>query len=642
MNFIKDGKTEYSVLLPKDATPCNVYAFEELKRFTEMATGATLVAVDETGVGKKYFSIGRTELFDRENPELSDEGYAKDGFTLRTDVDGNILTLAKTDRGFLYAVYEFLERVLGVRFLSPDETVVPKHRDVEVDDLNVTSFPVFGLRTFLNYPTYPTGADYDYASRSRTLHNWFDFDEKHGGMPPLYSRMYRTHNSRFFVPAEKYGTPESTGYAGPYLTAEDGYDPHPEFYHSAEGHTPSWESGGFGPTIDWSNGIAEDGTLDESMPVSVAKIVIEEMKKDILANPTAEYFQLDQEDCVDPVTDRSLIEKYRASGVVIRFCNVIARELQKWADETLNGRKIKLVTFAYQQTMEAPVRLTEDGRYEPLDPTVIPADNLYIRLAYMSFNYLPYGDYRQPKVSLEISESWAAVCKHFWFWGYDSNFNDYIPYNPTLTQITGSCRYMHKLGVEYFIMLSSYNERYDWQADMKQYIWMKLLWDDTLDTEVLRREYLQGYYRSVWKYVDAMIELFEARIAEVAAALEVGHDEYNCYHEMVLPKNVSAELLEKAVGIIEEGEAQLQADVSLSEEERALLAQRLARVKLSPMWSLLKHFKEYYPAADRACEIELMKRLKKVWKQTGTVFMTEGETIEQHLTDLYGESFING
>lgn len=641
MNFIKNGKTEYSVLLPKKSTPCNEYAFEELKRFTEMATGVMLVATDEVTVGKKYFSIGKTSLFEREKADLSDEGYAKDGFTLKTDADGNIVTVAKTERGYLYAVYEFLEQVIGIRFLAPDETVIPKNRDIEVNALNFTSFPVFGLRTFLNYPTYPTGADFDYASRSRTLHNWFDFDEKYGGAPPLFSRKYRTHNARFFVPSEKYGTPESTGYSGRYLTVEEGYDPHPEFYHSAEGHTPHWESGAFGPTIDWTNGIADDGTLDESMSVSVAKIVIEEMKKDILANPTAEYFQLDQEDCVDPVTDRSLIEKYRASGVVIRFCNVVARELQKWADETLNGRKIKLVTFAYQQTMEAPVRQTEDGRYIPLDPTVLPADNLYIRLAYMSFNYLPYGDERQPKVSLEISKSWAAVCKHFWFWGYDSNFNDYIPYNATLTQIEGTCRYMHEMGVEYFIMLSSYNEKCDWQASMKQYIWMKLLWNDTLNAESLRKEYLQGYYRSVWKYVDAMVDLFETRLAEVVAALEVGHDEYNCYHEMVLPKNIGAELLEKAVEIIEEGEAQLQTDERISDEERTLLEQRLSAVKLTPLWSLLKHFREYYPSADRACEIELMKRIKKVWKQSGMIFMTEGETVEQHLTDLYGESFIN-
>ena len=65
------------------------------------------------------------------------------------------------------------------------------------------------------------------------------------------------------------------------------------------------------------------------MDVSVAKIVIEEMKKDIIANPHADFFIFEQEDVIDPITDKDLIEKYTASGVMIRFCNVIASELQK-------------------------------------------------------------------------------------------------------------------------------------------------------------------------------------------------------------------------------------------------------------------------------------------------------------------------
>ena len=636
--FVKAGKAEYDILLPAVPTAANEQAAEELAYYTEKSCGAKLKIVrgsySDTG---RYISIGKTALLAKSGVRADYEKLNGDGFMIKT-VGENILTDALTDRGFLYAAYEIIEKVIGVRFFSVDETYVPEQKDIIFPVMDITSVPAFRLRTYLNYPTYPDGWNEQFAAHTRTLHNWHSFDEKYGGSPPLFSRVQGTHNSRYFVPAEKYGTKESTGYEGKFLTPEEGYDPHPEFYHMAEGHEPVWSNGGYGPTIDWANGITEDGKLDESMDVSVAKIVIEEMKKDILANPDAEFFQIDQEDCVDPVTDKSLLEKYKASGVVIRFCNVVATELQKWADRELGGRKIKLVTFAYQQTMHAPVKKNEKGEYVPLDPTVIPVDNLYIRLAYMSFHYYPYGDYRQPAEVLEMTNSWASICKHFWFWGYDAIFNDYIVYNPTLGQISGTVKLMKKLGVEYFIMLAAYNEPHDWQSDMKQYAWMKLLWNENLDVKELTEEYLNGYYRSAAKYVKKMIAILDKRYDEVVASLEVGHDEYNCYHEIGVPKNIDGALVESAISAIKEGEKDVSEDITISEEEKNILLLRLARVKFTPLWMKLKYFKDFYPSASYDDEIKLAREVFDLRAFTGRVLKEETIKIEDYLKEKYNIS----
>lgn len=628
--LVKNGKALFSVLLPENPAAPLKQAAKEIIGFVRRSTGADmLVAEGEPSAERAYISLGRTVLWQTAGFDGDYSAFNNDGFKLKT-VGKNVVADAKTDRGFLYAAYEFIERVIGVRFFSPEETLVPQKDDIALPELDVFSAPAFKLRTYLNYPTYPAGWDEEYAAHSRTLHNWNDFSEKYGGKPPLFSRVQGTHNSRYFVPAEKYGTKESTGYEGEFLTKEQGYDPHPEFYHMAEGHEPKWEDGGFGPTIDWANGITEDGKLDESMPVSVAKIVIEEMKKDVLANPDAEFFQIDQEDCVEPVTDKSLIEKYKASGVVIRFCNVIATELQKWADKELNGRKINIVTFAYQQTMHAPVKKNEKGEYVPLDPTVVPVDNLYIRLAYMSFNYYGYGDYRQPPEVLEMTYSWASICKHFWFWGYDSNFNDYVVYNPTVGQIKDTVLLMKNMGVEYFIMLSSYNEAHDWQADMKQYVWMKLLWDKDLEVKPLLEEYLDGYYGIAADSVRKAVAVLDKRYDEVVAALEPGHDEYNCYHEIGLPKNIDGKLLENAAAAVAEGE-RIVKNSALSDAEKEKLLVRLARVKLTPEWTRLKFYKEFYPQASAADKAELLQEVSRLYKYAGMKFMCETIKIEDYL-----------
>ncbi len=637
--FVINGKSEFNIVIPTSYTPAEEYAAKELQHFVKECTGAKLIIKDEQQTNSEntpYFSVGRTCHRDKYFSD-AERGALGDGFILK-NIDGNIFVDAVTDRGFIYGVYEFIERYLGVRFLTADCTVTPKKKNVIVKNLNIKSVPSFKLRTFLNYPAYPFGKDEVFSTRNRTLHNWFVFDDKFGGKVNVFSRKCGTHNARYFVPAEKYGTRESTGYTGEF---DKDHQPHPEFYHSMEGHVPNWENANRGPTIDWANGITADGKLDESMEISVAKIVIEEMKKDVLANPHAEFFLFDQEDFVEPVTDKSLIEKYKASGVVIRFCNVVATELQKWADKELNGRRINLVTFAYQQTMYAPVKTNDKGEYEPIDQTVIPVDNLYIRLAYMSFHYYPYGDYRQPKIVLDMTNSWGAVCKHFWFWGYDSIFNDYYVYNPTFKQAEGTVKLMERMGVEYFIMLSSYDAPNDWQADLKNYFWMKLLWDTNKKIYPLRDEYLNGYYGSYAKYVKDMIKCFDKRYDKVVKALEVGHDEYNCYHEIGVPKNINSALIEKALYIITKGEEKLKRNKKLSEQEKEQMLIRLLRVKVTPLWMKYKYYNELYSSSDIEGKTALLKEIIHLTEYTNMKQKEEAVTLKEFLIKSNDEIYAN-
>ena len=78
------------------------------------------------------------------------------------------------------------------------------------------------------------------------------------------------HNFHLYVPFEKYG------------------NTHPEFYRFL------YINGETVPTIDLTNGIADDGSLDESMPVSVAKIVVEELIKTADEHPDAEVLTFTQ------------------------------------------------------------------------------------------------------------------------------------------------------------------------------------------------------------------------------------------------------------------------------------------------------------------------------------------------------------
>ena len=271
--FVCNGQSEYCVLLPENPTRAIEKAAEQLVRFVQECSGAVLPIVLEneyTG-GKKVFSIGKTEFLKSQQIPVDYHSLNGDGFLLKT-VDGDVITDAACARGFLYAVYEFLERVFGVRFFYVGITKTPQNKRVVLPNLDVLEIPAFALRTFLTSGTHDDKAELnqEYASFARTNSTFFTFDEEWGGAGAAFGRLGGQHNTLAYVPMEKWK------------------DTHPEFFFE-DPVSHHW-------TANNLNGITPEGKLDETLDVSVAKIVIEEMKKDVLEHPNALFFAFSQED----------------------------------------------------------------------------------------------------------------------------------------------------------------------------------------------------------------------------------------------------------------------------------------------------------------------------------------------------------
>ncbi|MDR1093575.1 MAG: DUF4838 domain-containing protein [Clostridiales bacterium] len=645
----KDGKTDYKIVIPRRCPPAVKYAAGEVRAFVRKSAGAALPIVRDGGVslsdGGRYFSIGRTRLLAEARLGTEYPALNGDGFVLKT-IDGSVITDAAGDRGFLFAAYEFLERFVGARFFAYDETYVPKRREIPMPPTDILSVSPFRMRAYPTPPTFYHALDEAHVARTRTVHNFFPIRPKYGGGPFIaYGRGGGTHNAHFYVPAEKYGTKESTGWTGEW--APD-HEPHPEFYHTYLSHPalqpalakgwdgPYWDADMFGPSIDYANGITPDGKLDESKKASVAKAVIEELKKDVLAHPKAEYFVVDQEDAAEPVFDPELLKKYTASGVLIRFFNVVAGELRKWADAELNGRKFYISFFAYDKTKDAPVK-KEDGNWVPIDPSVVLSDNLCIRLAYIDIEHYAYDDPRQPDEVREMGEKWRAVCKRFWFWGYDAVYADYCAYNSSIGAAAGTVKFLRALGTEYVFMQAAHDAENDWQSQWKAYVWTKLLWNPDLDAKALSEEYLDGYYGAAAPYVRRVIDLFEARYSAVYDALPAGDMRYDLYHAVDdVPGNIDEGLLTDARAEIERGEAAVRANKALGAKEKEKLLLRLARVKVTPVWMRLKRFKDFHPEAGDGERTRLAEEFAALARYAGITRIRENRSVWDELKEVYG------
>lgn len=642
--YIEGNKSDFKIVIPKNAVAAEEQAAQELRSYTWICTsgGARLEVIDDTKAslfdGCRYFSVGRTSLL-RDAKLNTDYSKLKgDGFVIEC-VNGCVITDAARPRGFMYAVYEFVERFMGVRFFAPDYTHIPPVSDVPLPNEKITCVPAFLKRAYLSAPVFGYGAwlNEPYVAHSRTVHNWFPISSQYGGEPiNCYGRLGGTHNAHMYVPAEKYGTRESTGYKGEF--ARD-HDPHPEFYYTVPGHEPVWEGHCYGPAIDYTNGITEDGELDGRMYVSVAKAVIEELKKDIVSHPEVDYFTVDQEDCMDPLIPQTeQVKKYTAAGVQIRFFNVVIKELRKWADAELGGRKFYINFFAYNQTKDAPVKKS-GGKYVPVHPSVVPHPDLCIRLAYSGVLYYPYDDARQPEDIREMGVKWMSIHNRFWFWGYDAVYTDYIAYNASLTQAYGTVRFLSRLGADYVHIEASEGAVNDWQAQLKSYIWSKLLWNPEQDVSLLKDEYLDGYYGKAADCVRRMIDLFERRYAEIYAALPVGDMRYDPYRPVDdVPGNISAELLLEARKLIEEGERIIKTDGMYAEYKEQYLV-RLARVKATPVWMYLKHFWEFCPNAKPKDRERLVDEFADLVRYAGIRQSREDRHVLDWLKEAYGYNY---
>ncbi len=338
---------------------------QTLNKYSVRTEGLTeAVEKKATEAIKKYvFAVTGVSLSDNGEYKIllkADENLSTahaDGFII--DTKGNDITIiGKTQRAVVYAAFAFAEECLGVKFLTADCEIVPKKDRVRIE--RYVYEPLFEMRTYLVGDTFQSLADPDFMTKVRIKDVYTEPDDAHGGKVEVYGRNV-SHNFHFYVPYEKYGKT------------------HPEFYRNIVVNDEKMT------TIDITNGLCDDGTVNEKMSESVVKTVIDEMYKDVVTHPDVTTFMLTQEDGSDYFDDennRRLAARYKRGGLLVRFCNAVIRGVNERAKKNL-GKTVKLMTFAYDYAKDAPVK-RENGKIVPIDESVVADENLVIQFALFS------------------------------------------------------------------------------------------------------------------------------------------------------------------------------------------------------------------------------------------------------------------
>ena len=171
------GKTSYVIVVDPDAIAAEKYAAEELAAFLKQVTGAEFpVQTTADRPSAPLLLVGPGRVANKVAPKLNLAGLKPDGIVIET-VGDHLILAGDRPRGTLYAVYSFLEDVVGCRWWSSKVSTIPRSPDLTVPEQHVRYVPPLEYReTF-----WADAFDGDWAARNKSNGNSERLEEKHGG-----------------------------------------------------------------------------------------------------------------------------------------------------------------------------------------------------------------------------------------------------------------------------------------------------------------------------------------------------------------------------------------------------------------------------------------------------------------------------
>jgi hypothetical protein len=458
IELARDGKSGYSIVLSANASASEKRGAMEIQSHLKSMCGATLpIVTDADPLPVHAILVGRSRHTDALDIHVPMQELGSEGFILKT-AGQHIAIAGSPVRGTMYGCTSFLE-TLGVRWLTPRVTVIPRKATVMVPTLDEEQSPAFEYRE----PYFTEVFDKDWAARLKTNGNAARLDESTGGKVRYHPF---AHSFEEMIP--------------PTL-----YPAHPEYF----------------PLI---KGTRTNGYVQRCLSnPEVLKLAIERVETWIKDDPGAAIYSVTQNDTAnwcECEQCQAITKKYGThSGLYLWFVNQIAEAVEKDHPEKL------IDTFAYQFTEKPPTG-------------IVPRGNVRVRLCPIAVcEAHPYEKCgaRPTVFFMKNLLGWSQITKTLYIWHYNTNFANYLLPFPDFNQFPDSIRLYHRLGVKGIFFEGAYGGGGGGSdAEMRSYVMAKLLWNPSLDSEALVTEWMQGVYGPASKPMRQWFDLLHEKVRD--------------------------------------------------------------------------------------------------------------------------------
>jgi hypothetical protein len=468
LSLIRDGKSDYVVVVPDGATPVEHTAARELQHYLTEVSGATLpiVAEPEVKEGTPRVLIGDCRATRSLLPSLDPLKLPFDAIVLKT-VGRDLVLVGHPRRGTLYAVDTLLEDIVGVRWWTTTESTVPKRPTLTLSPLDISYAPKF----------------FDRSTRYLDLAEGYPFRMNHPeitaqdrkAMGIFTARLKLNGHDHYAIPAEYGGANTLLGWVHtfselePLLPADKYFKDHPEWYSLHQGKR-----------------LGRDGQLclaNEEMRKELTRNVLERLRH----APGATMISVSQNDNWQPCE----CEKCRAvdraegspSGLIIRTVNAVAEAVEKEFPGVL------VETLAYYYSRKPP-KLAR------------PRHNVIVRFCTIRCSFsqpLETGQQNQP--FREDFEGWRRISPQLYVWDYVTNFHAYLLPHPNFHVLAPNLRYFSTNNVRGVFEQGDSGSRVGDFVRLRAWLLAHLLWNPDADETKLLGDFMSGYYGAAAPYL---------------------------------------------------------------------------------------------------------------------------------------------
>ena len=449
-----NGKTSYRIIVGENASESEHWAASELQKCLKEISGADFkIESDKTEFTDNEIIVG----YNKHSSQLLGDNFTSpdqfdESFRYK-NVKSNIVMVGGKQRGTMYAVFAFLENVLGVRWYTPKVTAIPTREKFVFNYINDFEEPSIRVRNDFYYEAFnPIWAAHN------KINGAMGFREQHGDIEGYWS----VHTFYRFMPPSEF------------------YDEHPEYYSLIDGKR-----------------VYENAQLCLTNP-DVLDIITERLKETMKEHPHNLIYSVSQNDWRNPCQCdkcQAIVDQEGSqSGIIVWFVNQVADRIKDEFPDKYVG------TLAYQYTRKPPENIK-------------PKENVVIRLCSIECCFAhDFKSCPENQAFLSDLERWSDISPHLYIWDYVVNFSHYIMPYPNFKVLKPNIQTFRENSSIGIMEQAAYQSRGGEFAELRAYVIAKLLWNAEADVDNVIDDFMYGYYGRSGQYIRKYFDLLHSQI----------------------------------------------------------------------------------------------------------------------------------
>lgn len=510
--FVTDGKSDYSILIPSGVDAA-LKAANYISSNVYEAAGVYLEICEYDGSQRytsdaEYLVLNVVPVFEEAGLKMPSDELGETGYYIKT-VGKSAFLMVNHKFGYQYAALSFLTHTLGYNMYSYDYVTYSKDGST-LPAMDIVEKPDFELHLQSNKSAGNEGYGMGYLSTGDVF---ISVDGKFW------------HNSFNWLPKETY---------------QDMCD-------------GKWYS-------DNGSQLCYTAHGDKEAYEAMLQASLEKTKQLLADNPDigAVTFTI-QDVSVACECDACMAEfnKYGThSAALVHFMNDLGAKVDEYLESQVTPqnpvkRDFTLVFFAYFRTTQPPVKEV-DGRYVPIDDSVVCRDNVGVYIAPISAQYNK-SFYDEANVSTSnVIRGWSALSDKLYIWLYQTNFSYYMYPLNSYDSVIETYRFCKENKAVYMYNEGQHNQgRVTHFTSFKEYVDSKAQFNVNVNYNDLVDDYFGTYFgaggpamRQFFEELQAHLKYLENNFESVTGSIYLSMEQPQYWPKRTLDRWI--ELCEQA------------------------------------------------------------------------------------------------